>query len=135
LRWAEERRLSLDDAGYVAELEQNLLQPLSEATKSDFARGSGGELRPRANRRSKLQAVHSSAALACNAFDYWRHHGLGFVETALDLPSPILELRFEAQFPTGLQGEPPNADLALDLKNGTTWGVVNRPGIPGDSTW
>ena len=124
--WATRKRIQLDDAGYVRTLRQNLFRPLSDASARDFGRGSGGELKGLSRRRPKLHAVHSSAALACNAFDYWRLHGVGFIEMAMKLPAPIHEMRFEAQFPTGLDGEPPNLDLALELRNGATWGIESK---------
>jgi hypothetical protein len=70
-----------------------------------------------------LLALHSSAALVCNAFEYWRTGELEVIERALGLPASIMEMRFEAQFPTGLKGEPPNLDVALELENGSTWAI------------
>jgi hypothetical protein len=71
-------------------------------------------------------ATHSSAVLACNVFDYWRTRDLTIVERALGLPSAITTMRFEAQFPTGLDGEPPNLDVAFRLADDTVVAVESK---------
>lgn len=125
--WAERTGRAVDAAGYVDNLDSNLMIPLCEQSLSDFSRGSGGELKARRrNARAKLFATHSSAALACNAFEYWRIHGLNIIELALGLPASIESFQYEAQFPTGLEGEPPNLDVALRLSNRSIWAIESK---------
>lgn len=125
--WAQEAGLLPDRSGYLPSVSSNLFQPLSAESQRDFASGSGGELRPR--RRGglpKMCATHSSAVLACNVFDYWRARDLTIVERALGLPAAIATMRFEAQFPTGLDGEPPNLDVAFRLADDTVVAVESK---------
>lgn len=121
LSWAAAHGVVVDAKGYTAAVEDNLFQPLSAATRADFVAGSGDELGS-TDRKGKMCALHSSSALACNVFDYWRTRDLSAVSRALDLGVTAKALRFEAQFPTGLDGVPPNLDVALDA-DGVTVGV------------
>ena len=45
---------------------------------------------------------------------------------ALGLKRALSPLRFEAQFPTNLEGSPPNLDLAIELISGVTVGVESK---------
>jgi hypothetical protein len=121
LAWAAARGLMVDAKGYTNSLDDNLFQPLGAATRADFAAGSGDELGS-TEKKGKMCALHSSSALACNVFDYWRTRDLSAVSRALDLGVTAKTMRFEAKFPTGLDGVPPNLDLAFDA-GGVTVGV------------
>lgn len=118
-RWAQARGIKASQAGYVDEAKDNLFDQMHPETAREFGRGSGGELR-RSNRGRppKFLALHSSSALACNVFDYWRARDLSSLQAALELSEPITKLAFEAQFSTGLRGEPPNLDVALTHPSG-----------------
>ena len=117
----------MDRHGYVADLRDNLFQPLSAETERDFRRGSGGELEDAQDgRQAKMRALHSSSALASNVFDYWRNGRMEDLRKALDLPAPVEHLRFEAQFPTGLRGKPPNLDVGLFLKDRSVWAIESK---------
>ncbi len=108
-------------------LELNLFQPMSPDTKTDFNRGSGGELRARtATRLPKMNALHSSSVLACNVFDYWRGKDLCPLGEALGNSQRFEPLTFEAQYPTGLPGQPPNLDVALWLPSREVWGIESK---------
>jgi len=125
--WADRTGHAVDAAGYVSEIAMNLLVPLCDDSLQNFLRGSGGELKARhPGARAKLLATHSSAALACNAFEYWRSRGWGFIEAALELPARIVSFNYEAQFPTGLEGEPPNLDVALGLSDESVWAIESK---------
>ena len=121
LAWAAARGVTVDAKGYTNSPDDNLYQPLGAATRADFAAGSGDELGS-PEKKGKMCALHSSSALACNVFDYWRPRDLSAVSRALDLGATAKTMRFEAQFPTGLDGAPPNLDLAFDA-GGVTVGV------------
>ena len=57
---------------YTRKLENNLFEPLLPETEDAFRRGDGGEL---AGYPPKMQAVHSSSALAVNVFQFWYRVG------------------------------------------------------------
>lgn len=122
--WAANRKIAVD-SGYTEALDANLFQPLHRDTLADFQRGSGDEL-GRNGRRGKMLALHSSSALAVNVFDYWRGRSLAWVADALSLTSEPSLLRFEAQFPTGLPGNPPNLDLVFVLTDRQTVAVESK---------
>lgn len=73
-RWAVSTGQTVDSRGYVTELEDNLFQPLSARAASAFAAGGGSELLSRSAAPPKMQALHSSAALAVT-FRHFRRDG------------------------------------------------------------
>lgn len=114
-RWAEAVGQAVDDKGYLPTVEANLYRPLSESAQQDFAHGSGAELVDTPTRPAKMRALHSSSALAVNVFDHWQERDTGPLLRALGIDGRLVALRFEAQYPTGLGGTPPNLDVALTL--------------------
>jgi hypothetical protein len=125
LEWAKATQIALDKDGYCPELNTNLFQPLSACSRRDFEAGDGAEL-GKNGARGKLQAVHSSSALACNTFDFWRGRDLELVGAALGLPERPCSMRLEAQFKTGLRGTPPNLDVAFEGVAGTTSAIESK---------
>ncbi|MEP7247187.1 MAG: hypothetical protein ABI885_26365, partial [Gammaproteobacteria bacterium] len=77
-------------------------------------------------RRAKMSALHSSAALAVNVFDYWSERSPGLLVTALGLNGPAAPIEFEAQFPTALDGIPPNLDVAIRFHSGAVIGIESK---------
>lgn len=136
-RWAVSAGLTVDIRGYALTPDENLFQPMSARAASAFAAGGGSELLGRNAAPPKIQALHSSAALAVNVFDYWSEQDLAPVGRALDLPARSTLLEFERQFPTGLGGTPPNLDLTLTTGAGWVTGVESKfsewltPKLPG----
>lgn len=136
-RWAVSTGLTVDGRGYVTELEDNLFQPMSARAASAFAAGGGSELLGRNAAPPKMQALHSSAALAVNVFDYWSEQDLAPIGRALGLSGRMTCLQFEMQFPTGLGGTPPNLDLAFTSDKELVTGVESKftewltPKLPG----
>jgi len=131
--WAQRRGIELigsaGDRGvraYTTDLHLNLFQPLSDRARACYEQGDGNEL-GNGDRPGKLQAVHSSAAIATNFFDYWM--------SASD-PSPVLkalkvssanspEIEFEAKFrisPNHTRS--PNLDVAIRYKDRAKQQVV-----------
>lgn len=110
--WATQRGIPFDHDGYTLSLDDNLLIPLSMAARSEFAAGSGSELGT-AQKRGKIQALHSSSALTYNVFEYWRDRPLIPLAAACGAPSNISALQFEQTYPTGLRGSPPHLDVTL----------------------
>ena len=119
LEWARSRGLHPDAKGYLDASDQNFFQPVSPEAKASLKQGSGNELKARKGERAKIQAVHSSAALGLNVFDFWAvTEDRSPLQRALDLPVPIASIEFERQFPMGLGGTPPNLDVVLTLADG-----------------
>lgn len=102
--WAQRFQIDLNDKGYTIQLNDNLFQPLSKQTVSDFESGKGNEIETK-----KIQALHSSSALVCNVFEYWRPNcdGIAFLCGA----DQGMSFRFEKQNPTGLKGTAPHLDV------------------------
>ena len=123
--WAIARGIAVDSDGYTLTLDDNLFVPLSEATLTEFARGDGDEL-GLGGSRGKMRALHSSSALACNVFEYWRGRDGSPLAAALDLPSEIVGVEFEGKFPTGLPGNPPNLDVVLPLADGSRCAIESK---------
>jgi hypothetical protein len=123
--WAASHGFGIDHSGYTLNLNDNLFAPLTEATRSEFSRGDGGELGG-PNQRGKMQALHSSSALACNVFDYWRNCDSSALVAALALPAGIKHIEFERKFPTGLPGNPPNMDVVLSLDEGSIVAIESK---------
>ena len=70
--WALRRGLPVDERGYTSSPDDNLFEPLNPAVKEQFNDADGGELKPGKDRLPKMQALHSSSALAINVFHYWK---------------------------------------------------------------
>lgn len=126
LDWATTAARLADSRGYLSSYELNLFQPLSQDAHRSFTEGSGSELLPKEGRPAKMAALHSSSALAVNAFDYWADKPLSSVASALGIAQTPTNFKFEAQFPTGLGGTPPNLDLAFVYPNGHILGVESK---------
>lgn len=124
--WAKQSGISVDERGYVSSITENLYQNVSSNTLQAFSSGSGSELQDTAQRPAKMKALHSSAALAVNFFDYWTTRNAEELLRAMGLPESQPKIEFEAQFPTGLRGIPPNLDLAFHFESGLVIGVESK---------
>jgi hypothetical protein len=125
LAWAERQQQTLDKDGYCGCADDNIYRGLSDSARTDFARGGGREVAIDGE-RGKIQATHSSAALACNWFDYWRERDLGVLSPAFDLPNPFVTLRLEAHVPTGMRGADANLDVLLTTADGSLFAVESK---------
>jgi len=126
LDWAAAALRQPDSRGYLASYDLNLFQPLSADAYRSFTNGSGSELLPTEGRPAKMAALHSSSALAVNAFDYWSGKPLSPIASALGVKQNPSHFRFEAQFPTGLGGTPPNLDLAFSYPDSHILGIESK---------
>jgi hypothetical protein len=122
--WAIERRIDIED-GYCRSVNDNLFQPLSEDSRRDFESGDGSELGKNGG-RGKIQALHSSSALVCNFFDYWRAGDLKHLAEALGISIELRCLAFERKFSTGLRGMHPNLDVVLYGRNGEVFAIESK---------
>ncbi|MDZ4801798.1 MAG: hypothetical protein SGI92_26880 [Bryobacteraceae bacterium] len=111
---------------YVANVEDNLLADI-QLFREDFKHGAGKELEwTRHLGRDcppKLQAAHSSAALAVNTFARWKATP---PELALAGNNGFRSLNFEARCPTGLHGTPPHLDLLAKGPKGASVAVESK---------
>src|SRR5262245_2591366 len=107
--WARRRGIDLQGSAgergrpaYTRTLDQNLSGPLSEEARHEFEHGDGNELR---GSPCKMQAVHSTAALAVNLFHYWkRQHAIAPILQACGLPAAqATGLQFERKLPIARQ--------------------------------
>jgi hypothetical protein len=128
IAWATNRGIPLvgskQDRGrlaYTSKLDQNLFEPLLPEVRKSFAAGDGDELGSSGS-RGKMQAVHSSSALAVNVFQYWKSHSLvpviaaacGFCRRG-SLTSR--EIHFEEKYPIDARfGYHPNIDVVIQNK-------------------
>jgi len=123
--WARSKGIDIDKSGYTLTLGDNLCHPLSRCAEAEFRAGDGTEL-GRPSSRGKMQALHSSSALACNVFDYWRGRDTSALAKALEMQAPICSMAFEQKYPTGLRGKPPNLDVVLQPWDGPTLAVESK---------
>ena len=137
IAWANSTGKVISQQGYLDSVEANLLQPLSISARGGFGKGSGSELLDTDARPAKIKALHSSAALAVNVFDYWTTRDPAPLAAAMGISSSISGIEFERQFLTGLGGNPPNLDVVLCLNAGaviaieskfTEWMTAKSPG-------
>ncbi len=124
--WADSLGLAPDATGYLAAVKQNLFRPLSASAQAAFEQGSGAELLDTPCRPAKMKALHSSSALAVNVFDYWSGSDPEALGTALGLSDAIARITFEAQYPTGLPGNPPNLDVVLELVSAKQFAIESK---------
>jgi len=125
-RWATSAGLNPDSRGYLQTIEQNLYRPLSPGTLAAFSRGNGSELEETPRRPAKMRALHSSAALVVNVFDYCTAKAARPLLQALGLDSTLKSLELEAQVPTALAGTPPQLDVALTLESGELIAIESK---------
>ena len=123
--WARNRGLHPDVNGYLPDVLENMFVSLSAETEAAYRAAAGNELTDRDGERAKMRALHSSSALVCNAFEYWRTN-LGAIARGLGIAESISKIQFEAQLPTGLRGTAPTLDLLLISSEELAWGVESK---------
>jgi restriction endonuclease-like protein len=123
-RWAERLGIDFDARGFVREEAANLREPLSTLAEIGFGRGS--ERAPRPDRPARMRALHSSAALVANVFDYWSGRDAGPLLLALGERKERAAVAFEEPLPTGLEGEPPTADVFLETESGHAVAIESK---------
>lgn len=118
--WAQKMGKTPDPRGYLPTFAANLWRPMSARSRDAFKSGSGSEL------KRKMRALHSSSALAVNFFEYWVSADRGPLARAFGLNEPVESIDFEAQYPTGLDGNPPNLDVCLTLPSGQKVAIESK---------
>jgi hypothetical protein len=139
IQWAKNRGIELIGSkgekgrkAYTKTLDQNLFEPLEEITRYQFTKGDGNEIRGTLESPAKMQALHSSSALAVNVFQYWQKRGLaneiatacGFCNKGSRFNSKI---DFERKYPIKTSYiVPPNIDVVLssdEQENGKLFAI------------
>jgi hypothetical protein len=83
-------------ANVAKSLDGNLFEPLSADARAEYGTGDGGELGGPDGDPGKMQAVHSSSALCCNVFHYWRRiERVDVIARACGLPDAKAAVAFE----------------------------------------
>lgn len=121
-RWSE----TGEYRDYLARYEANFIHKLHQDIIDAYCTGAGSEIPPENDDvrdfrwhgqkmvPAKMQAIHSSSALVCNAFGYWHdQRDKSPLQMALGCSSPIESIKFEDRKPTGLSGIPPHLDVVL----------------------
>lgn len=108
VQWARRHGIELvgsmgehGEKAYTATLDKNLFRSLSQQARAEYNSGKGGELAANEKGIQKMQAVHSSAALTVNLFQYWRDLGIySPIMEACGLPAgENVNLIYEGQLP------------------------------------
>ena len=102
---------------YTPTLDLNLFQPLSGTAQEQIAAGDGNELGRGDGIPGKMQALHSSSALAANVFDYWLNgRDLRVITKALIGSEAKCEcIRLESKWPICPRFRyAPNIDVVFD---------------------
>jgi hypothetical protein len=136
--WANTRGMPIDQYGYLPDRTGNLYLPLSAEFAAALEQAGGGETSPQRNLPAKVHAVHSSAVLAINVFQYWEGRTGKALPQAFGYDGDLARVEIEQQYPTGLEGVPPTLDVTLTLADGrliaieskfTEWMTRKRPGL------
>jgi hypothetical protein len=137
LAWASSKGLRLigskKERGakvYAETLEDNLFMPLSSSARKNFSEGDGKETEPdRDGNPAKMQALHSSSALAVNVFQYWQSINMipaiaaacGFCEKS---NHNSVNLCFEKKFVISPSFQrSPNIDVVIENKENSRFSV------------
>lgn len=112
-------QITKGEKNYTKDLHNNLFIYPSEITLKDFRNADGDELGHGA-KPGKMQALHSSSALAVNFFEYWKkQNDKELVVKTLRIPSKnISDIRFERKFPIfDTNKNPPNIDVVFEYND------------------
>ena len=120
---------------YAKPLEGNLFEPLSADASDEYGKADGGELGGQDGNPGKMQAVHSSSALCCNVFHYWRRIGRAdVIARACGLPGANAAVAFEQKMPIDRTQFrfAPNLDAMFRFESGSidVIGVESKFGEP-----
>lgn len=127
--WANNQGINLigskGDSGkkiYSTALNENLFLPMNSTVKQAFDEGDGKELNQQDGFPAKMQALHSSSALAVNVFQYWMTKKISIIASACGLckkddTSPK-SISFEKKFEINKNFKfSPNIDVVIENSN------------------
>lgn len=111
-RWSRTRWAGHSGAR-APSLAENLICPMTDEFRAQFAAGAGDEL-GRDEKPGKMQSLRSSSALAFNVLAPWHRQDLRPLAKALGHELKDREVSFERKYPHGLASAPPHLDVVLD---------------------
>lgn len=123
--WADQNSIDLDQDNYVKKMRENFFLPLSGDTIRDLKGGDGAEFKGEKT-RTKIFATHSSSALVCNVFEYWRYRDKSILAKAMKFDKGIKTMCFEQKLSMGMQGSMPNLDIFMILEDGLAVAVESK---------
>lgn len=135
-QWAELQGLVVDQNGYIGDEADNLYAPLLAEFEQALEAAGGGEVLDQRDLPPKIRALHSSAVLAINVFQYWKDRGGEVLPEALGVEGTLVSVAIEQPYRTSLPGFPPTLDVVLSLVGGrliaieskyTEWMAKERP--------
>lgn len=120
--WANSKGLKLigskverGESNYTTSLNDNLFMPLTKEAEKTFKEADGNELD---GFPCKMQALHSSSALAVNIFQYWMDNDVSIIASACGLcraNNVKREILFEKKYPISASFDiPPNIDVVIN---------------------
>lgn len=125
LDWARDAQID-QSSGYCIDPAENLPW-LTSAIRKEIEGGDGNEFKPtRADRKTKIAALHSSSALAVNVFGYWHDNSERRVAAALGFDCDVSGICFERKYPTGVGTRSPNMDVTLTLADGGLLAIESK---------
>ena len=127
--WAKSQGINLigskgdrGEKNYTTALNENLFLPMNSTVKRAFDEGDGKELNQQDGFPAKMQALHSSSALAVNVFQYWMTKNISIIASACGLcrrdnTSPK-SISFEKKFVINDEFQfSPNIDVVIENSN------------------
>jgi hypothetical protein len=113
-------KIERGEKNYTLLLDQNLFMPLTKITEEYFKKADGNEL---GNYPCKMQALHSSSALAVNIFHYWMNKDISIIASACGLckiSNDIkMEIKFEKKYVVSEDFDiSPNIDVVIENPEG-----------------
>ena len=125
--WANRAGLAADAKGYLPFVRDNLFQAMTAGARAAFGGGKGRESHDAPHRPAKMRALHSSAALVVNVFDYWicRDARLA-LGRAVGMKAPIADIALERRYPTGLGGTAPHLDIVITAESGAVFALESK---------
>lgn len=124
-RWSANRAESeRGRKSWTYTLTENLFEPLLPEVREEIESGDGGELVANSPGEGNMYALHSSSALACNLFHYWRsRRAIEPIARACAIPSSdCVSLRFEVQHQIDRRfRRAPNLDAEIAYSPSDRW--------------
>lgn len=120
--WAKRTHQIMDSKYeyYITDLNNNIFMKLSKQTESEFKNADGNELLNMKSRPAKMNAIHSSSALAVNVFQYWRENNRDIKNIAVacgfcsNKNSRKFQMEFEKKFTIEAKSKHhPNIDVLI----------------------
>tara|TARA_R100001143_G_C3361001_1_gene135709 strand:- start:19615 stop:20430 length:816 start_codon:yes stop_codon:yes gene_type:complete len=125
IKWARNKNIEIDNDAYVKSMDDNFIVKLSDESLRDLKGGDGSEIKDDKT-RTKIFALHSSSALVCNFFEYWRFRDKSALAKALKFNQGIKSLVYEQKLSMGMQGKMPNLDLFMILTDGQAVAIESK---------